>query len=101
PGVSIAHGFTSSFVPIALAINWVLDRITRINKLKLDAVTIQMKFGVFGEPAILGTIIGALLGILARYNVKETLNLAVVMGAVLVLTPKMAAVLIDGLMVVS
>lgn len=101
PGVSIAHGFTASFVPLALAINWVLDRIPGINKIKLDAATIQKKFGVFGEPAILGTIIGALLGILARYNVKETLNLAVVMGAVLVLTPKMAAVLMEGLMVVS
>lgn len=101
PGIAIAHGFTASFVPLALAINWVLDRIPGINKIKLDAVTIQKKFGVFGEPAILGTIIGALLGILAKYNVKETLNLAVVMGAVLVLTPKMAAVLMEGLMVVS
>ncbi|MCR1952103.1 PTS sugar transporter subunit IIC [Clostridium sp. DSM 100503] len=101
PGVSIAHGFTASFVPLALAINWVLDRIPGVNKIKLDAATIQKKFGVFGEPAILGTIIGALLGILAKYNVKETLNLAVVMGAVLVLTPKMAAVLMEGLMVVS
>ncbi|MCF0148241.1 MAG: PTS sugar transporter subunit IIC [Clostridium sp.] len=101
PGIAIAHGFTASFVPLALAINWVLDRIPGINKIKLDAATIQKKFGVFGEPAILGTIIGALLGILAKYNVKETLNLAVVMGAVLVLTPKMAAVLMEGLMVVS
>lgn len=101
PGVSIAHGFTASFVPLALGINWVLDRIPGINKIKLDAATIQKKFGVFGEPAILGTIIGALLGVLAKYNVKEILNLAVVMGGVLVLTPKMAAVLMEGLMVVS
>lgn len=101
PGVSIAHGFTASFVPLALGINWVLDRTPGINKIKLDTATIQKKFGVFGEPAILGTIIGALLGVLAKYNVKEILNLAVVMGGVLVLTPKMAAVLMEGLMVVS
>lgn len=101
PGVSIPHGFTASFVPLALGINWVLDRIPGINKIKLDAEEIQKKFGVFGEPAILGTVIGALLGILAKYNVKDTLNLSMVMGAVLVLTPKMAAILMEGLMVVS
>lgn len=101
PGISIPHGFTASFVPIAIGVNWILDRIPGINKIKLDAATVQKKFGVFGEPAILGTIIGIFLGILAGYNLKETLNLAVVLGAVLVLTPKMAAVLMEGLMVVS
>lgn len=101
PGISIPHGFTASFVPIAIGVNWILDRIPGINKIKLDATTVQKKFGVFGEPAILGTIIGIFLGILAGYNLKETLNLAVVLGAVLVLTPKMAAVLMEGLMVVS
>ncbi|AWK52907.1 PTS sugar transporter subunit IIC [Clostridium beijerinckii] len=101
PGISIPHGFTASFVPIAIGVNWILDRIPGINKIKLDAATVQKKFGAFGEPAILGTIIGIFLGILAGYNLKETLNLAVVLGAVLVLTPKMAAVLMEGLMVVS
>lgn len=46
-------------------------------------------------------MIGLLLGILAKYDVNKTLNLAMVMGAVLVLTPKMAAILMEGLMPVS
>lgn len=101
PGISIPHGFTGSYVPIAYVVNWILDRIPGINKIKLDANDIQKKFGVFGDPAILGTSIGVILGLLAKYDVKQTLNLAVVMGAVLVLTPKMAAILMEGLMVVS
>ena len=101
PGISIPHGFSASYVPIAWIANKILDFIPGINKIKMDSNEIQNKFGIFGDPAILGTSIGILLGILAKYNVKDTLNLAVVMGAVLVLTPKMAAVLMEGLMPVS
>lgn len=101
PGISIPHGFSASYVPIAWIANKILDFIPGINKIKMDEKDIQKKFGIFGDPAILGTSIGILLGILAKYNVKDTLNLAVVMGAVLVLTPKMAAVLMEGLMPVS
>lgn len=101
PGISIPHGFSASYVPIAWIVNKILDVILGINKIKLDANDIQKKFGIFGDPAILGTLIGVLLGLLAKYNVKDTLNLAVIMGAVLVLTPKMAAILMEGLMPVS
>ena len=37
----------------------------------MDANDIQKKFGLFGDPAILGTTIGILLGILAKYNIKR------------------------------
>ncbi len=37
PGISIPHGFTGSYVPFAYVINWILDRIPGINKIKLDA----------------------------------------------------------------
>ena len=101
PGISIPHGFSASYVPIAWVVNKILDFIPGINKIKLDANDIQKKFGVFGDPAILGTLIGILLGVLAKYEIKDMLNLAVTMGAVLVLTPKMASILMEGLMPVS
>lgn len=101
PGISIPHGFSASYVPIAFVVNKILDFIPGINKIKLDANDIQKKFGIFGDPAILGVSIGIILGLLAKYDVNKTLNLAMVMGAVLVLTPKMAAILMEGLMPVS
>lgn len=101
PGISIPHAFTGSFAPVAFIVNWILDRIPGVNKIKLDYTKFQKKVGVFGDPAILGTIIGALLGIVARYDIKGVLNLAVVTAAVLVLIPKMAAILMEGLMPVS
>ncbi|WP_373897373.1 PTS galactitol transporter subunit IIC [Haloimpatiens sp. FM7315] len=100
-GVSIPHGFSASFVPIAIVINKILDFIPGINKIEINAESLQKKFGVFGEPVFLGTMIGALLGIIAKYNVKGILTLAVTMGAVLELIPKMASILMEGLMPVS
>ena len=101
PGISIPHGFSASYVPIAWVVNKILDRIPGINKIKLNASDIEKKFGIFGDPAILGVIIGIILGLLAKYDLNKTLNLAMVMGAVLVLTPKMAAILMEGLIPVS
>lgn len=100
-GISIPHGFSASFVPIAIVVNKILDFIPGINKIDVDSDTLQKRFGIFGEPVFLGTIIGAVLGIIANYDVKKILTLAITMGAVLVLIPKMAALLMEGLMPVS
>ncbi|WP_139691955.1 PTS galactitol transporter subunit IIC [Sporolactobacillus terrae] len=101
PGISIPHGFSASFVPIAVVINKLIDKIPKVRDIQLDSETLQNKIGVFGEPVFLGTVIGALIGIVAGFDVKGVTNLAVTMGAVLVLIPKMAAVLMEGLMPVS
>jgi PTS system galactitol-specific IIC component len=101
PGISIPHGFSASFVPIAVIINKLIDKIPKVRDIQFDSETLQNKVGVFGEPVFLGTVIGALIGFVAGFDVKGITNLAVTMGAVLVLIPKMAAVLMEGLMPVS
>jgi len=101
PGVSLPHGFSAAYVPIAIIINKILDMIPGINKIDIDAEKLQKRFGVFGEPILMGTVIGLLIGIGAGYNLKGILNLGITMGAVLVLIPKMAAMLMEGLIPVS
>ena len=108
PGVSIPHGFSGAYAPIAWAVNWAIDKIPGLNKIDINVRTMQKKFGVFGEPVLLGAIIGLLIGILAGYGFLPGANgepsilaMAVYMGAVMVLIPKMAALLMEGLMPVS
>ena len=36
PGISIPHGFTAAFVPIAAVVNLVLEKIPGLNKIKVD-----------------------------------------------------------------
>ena len=101
PGVSLPHGFSGAFVPGALVINKILDVIPGINKIELDAESLQKRFGVFGEPLIIGTVIGLVIGIAAGYNLKGIMVLGITLGGVLVLIPKMAAMLMEGLIPIS
>ncbi|MBB6217416.1 PTS system galactitol-specific IIC component [Anaerosolibacter carboniphilus] len=101
PGVSLPHGFSGAYVPIAIILNKILDYIPGINKVNLDAEKLQKRFGLFGEPILMGTIIGLLIGIGAGYDLKGILTLGIILGSVLVLIPKMAAMLMEGLIPVS
>ncbi len=101
PGVSLPHGFSGAYVPIALVINKILDMIPGINKIDMDAESLQKRFGVFGEPLIIGTVIGLVIGVAAGYDLKGILVLGITLGGVLILIPKMAGMLMEGLIPIS
>ena len=100
-GISVPQPFCQSFVPFTLCINWVLERIPGFNRLDIDAEGLKKKFGVLGEPLVLGVIVGALIGLVAQLDVKKTLFLGVTMGAVMELIPRITKLFIDGLMPIS
>lgn len=101
PGVSLPHGFTTAYAPIAIVFNKLIDMIPGVNKIDINMDTVQRRFGVFGEPILLGTFMGIGIGLLAGYDVTGVLTLGVSLGAVLVLIPKMAALLMEGLVPIS
>jgi len=101
PGISLPHGFTAAFVPFAFIFVAIIDRIPGLNKVNWDMETIQKKLGVFGEPIIIGTLFGLIIGLLAGYDVFGVTAIAINLGACLVLIPKMAALLMEGLIPVS
>lgn len=108
PGVSLPHGFTAAFAPIAMLVNWIIDKIPGVRDINLDVESMQKKFGVFGEPLFVGTIIGIVIGCVAYFDsadvagsVTVILTLGVSLGAVLVLIPRMASLLMEGLLPIS
>jgi len=100
-GISIPQPFCQSFVPFALAIGWLLDKIPGFSKFNIDAEGLKRKFGVLGEPLVLGVIVGALIAFAAHKDVKTILFLGVTMGAVMELIPRITKLFIDGLMPIS
>ena len=100
-GISIPQPFVQSFTPFAIVIGKVLDKIPGFSKLDIDAEGLKKKFGVLGEPIVLGVIVGVLIGVLARLDVKMVLALGVTMGAVMELIPRITRLFIDGLMPIS
>lgn len=101
PGISIPHGNAAPFVLLALPLQFLFDRIPGLNKLEMDSKKIRDKFGVFGEPMFIGVFIGIGLSLLARYNVKDTLDVAINLAAVMVILPRMTKILMEGLMPLS
>ena len=101
PGISIPQPFCQSFMPFALAIGWLLEKIPGFSKLDLDAEGMKRKFGVLAEPLVLGVIVGMLIALAAHQDVKGVLSLGVIMGAVMELIPRITNLFIDGLMPIS
>ena len=101
PGVSIPQGFAVTTVPVVLAMNWIYDRIPYIKDINWDSATLQKRLGTFGDPLILGVILGILFGIVAGYNFAQTAILSVQLGAVMLLVPRIIAIFMEGLVPVS
>ncbi|MBP5392878.1 MAG: PTS sugar transporter subunit IIC [Bacteroidaceae bacterium] len=100
-GISIPQPFVQSFTPFAMLVGKGLDLIPGFSKLDIDAEGLKRKFGVLGEPLVLGVIVGALIGVLAQFDIKRILFLGVTMGAVMELIPRITRLFIDGLMPIS
>lgn len=101
PGVSLPHGFTGAYAPIAIVFNKIFDMIPGVKDIDINMEKVQKRFGVFGEPIIVGTVLGIIIGIIAGYKFSAVLLLGITLGGVLVLIPKMAALLMEGLIPIS
>ncbi len=64
-GISIPQPFCPGFVPFAIVINKVLDKIPGFDKLNIDAEGMKKKFGLMGEPLFLGILVGCGIGALS------------------------------------
>lgn len=99
PGISIPHGWAVTSVPIIFAVNWVLDRIPFIKDIHWDQGSIQEKLGVFGDPLILGTILGILVGAVAGMwrDPIALITLGVTIGTAMILIPKVIGFFMEAL----
>jgi galactitol PTS system EIIC component len=101
PGVSLPHTETTNWAPLMYALDRIEDKIPGFRKLNADPDTLVRRFGLFGEPLMMGLILGILLGILGGFDVSQILTLGIQMAAVLVLLPRMVAILMEGLIPIS
>ena len=62
---------------------------------------VQSKLGIFGEPMLIGLFVGGILAAAARMPLDQILQTAVTIAASLVLMPRMVALLMDGLTLIS
>ncbi|MBP1040885.1 PTS galactitol transporter subunit IIC [Vagococcus sp. BWB3-3] len=97
PGISLPHGETVNFAPITYALNRLWDKIPGLNKIDINAKNLKDKLGLFGEPMMIGLILGIGMGFLAGYDSQAIIQLGIQMSAVMILMPRMVALLMEGL----
>ncbi len=97
PGVSIPHLQSAGYMLLALPFALLINRVGFLKRLKLDPDTIRNRLGVLGEPIVLGLFIGVILAVLAGQTPLEVLNTGVNIAAVMLLIPRMVAILVEGI----
>ncbi|AHF77222.1 PTS system galactitol-specific enzyme IIC component [Sodalis praecaptivus] len=89
------------FFPVGLLFDKIIDKIPGLNRIHIDPENVQKKLGIFGEPMMVGTILGVLLGIIAGYDFKHILLLGISIGGVMFILPRMVRILMEGLLPLS
>lgn len=100
-GIAMPHGTTGWFAPISVFMDFVLDHIPVIRDIDVNPTHLQKRFGTICEPSVMGAIMGLIIGILAGYDLKGILTLAIQMAAVIVLMPVVVKYIMGGLLPIS
>ncbi|ECB3360849.1 PTS galactitol transporter subunit IIC [Salmonella enterica subsp. enterica serovar Redba] len=100
-GISLPTLSSAVFFPIGLLFDKIIDKIPGVNRIHIDPENVQKKMGIFGEPMMVGTILGVLLGIIAGYDFKHILLLGISIGGVMFILPRMVRILMEGLLPLS
>ncbi len=100
-GISLPTGSTAAFGFVGIPISWLISKIPGIKDAHVDSETIQKRFGLFGEPMVVGLFLGFILGALAGYNPGDIFKAGISMAAFMVLMPRMVKLLMEGLIPIS
>lgn len=89
--------FAAWVYPLSYALNWILEKIPGVSSIDLDLSKLEKRLGVFGDPAFIGLIVGAFLGILTGQSIGSICTICMGIAAVMVLIPRMVGIMMEGL----
>lgn len=99
--ISVSHsnyGFQAIYV---IPLNWLLDKIPGLNKIDFNMDDVKKKLGIFGEPSVIGLILGTILGLIAGLGVAGSLAIGMTLVAAMLLFSKVVSLMIEGLQPIS
>jgi len=99
--ISFPHGTSAPYFVIALLLDKVFNAIPGFRDLDASPETLRKRFGIFGDTMIIGLILGLLIGILAHESVQGILTLGITVAAIMVILPRMVAILMEGLIPIA
>ena len=97
PGISFPHLQSAGYMLLAVPFAWLLNKIPFLRNLHLDPDTLRKRLGILGEPIFLGFFIGVILAAFAGEALADIILTGVNVAAVMMLIPRMVAILMEGL----
>lgn len=101
PGIGVPCGTTVQASLFAMPVMWVLDRIPGLKDWDASPEGIKKRFGLIGEPAILGVVLGIIIGIAAGYSVQGILVLGMQVATMMVILPRMVSIIAEGIVPIT
>jgi PTS system galactitol-specific IIC component len=101
PGIGVPCGPTVQASIFAIPVVWLLDRIPGLKDWDASPEGIRKNFGLVGEPAILGLLLGIIIGIAAGYNVQGILGLGMQVATMMLVLPRMVSIISEGLVPIT
>lgn len=86
----------SMALPLCYLVNKLLDLIPFLKDKSFSAESLQKKIGIFGEPAIIGFIVGAFMAIITKQNITSICTMAMGISASIVLIPHVIKIFLEG-----
>jgi len=88
PGVGISPFSVVSLLPWAVALDALFDRIPGFHRLVWNPSQAKTQASAWGQPMVIGALLGVFLGVLAGYEVRKIAELAVSLAAILFILPQ-------------
>ena len=93
PGATLANSVSASFAPFAKLVCWLLDLIPTKGRRDITLGWLKKKIGYLADPAFLSTVFTIIMGLVCRISFSSTLQMAVQVGALVFIMPKLMLVL--------
>lgn len=90
------QGFPTQLL-LARGVDWVIDKIPGLKKINFNLGNLPSSISFFGEPMILGFILGGGMSLIAGYKWDAALMVAVSLSAAMFLLPRMVSIMMEGL----
>ena len=100
-GITITESAAIATAPIAMVMDKIYDHIPVLKDAKGDVKALNRKMGALGEPVVIGFVLGIVLGAVCSYSFRETVELGINLGAVMLMMPRMVKVIMEGLLPIS
>lgn len=107
PGISIPQGYAAATVPHSVLVGKIFDLFSKNKDVKKADAEKVNKFKeneiiqTITDPIFIGLIIGTIIALIVGYDLKSALTVGISMFALMYLLPRMAKVLMEGLLPIS